>query len=74
MTKPTKIKQGDKFGKLTVVDRGPDFEGSCGDKRVRWWVDCSVCDKMFLKISRDIERNKTIKCKHCEYKWEKKSE
>lgn len=66
MSRKLKIYSGRRFGKFRVIDRGPDFEGEA-DTRVQWWLDCGECNQMFLKVARDLERLKSVKCKMCDY-------
>lgn len=58
--------KGCTVGRLTVVERGPDFETASGDVRVQWWCHCSICDDEYLIVARDLRRGKWDKgCNQC---------
>ncbi|MBE9542537.1 MAG: hypothetical protein IMF01_09480 [Proteobacteria bacterium] len=56
---------GELIGKVRVAVRGPD--SLIGDTpRVQWFCDCTVCDKRFLVIAKDLTRYKSRYRKGCD--------
>ena len=44
---------GQKFGKLTVVERGPNKYDLSGKQRTRWWCSCSCNNPMLVLVQSD---------------------
>lgn len=54
---------GQKFGKLTVVERGENYIDKDGASHIRWWCKCDCGNpKLVLKRAHDLKEGKIVSC------------
>lgn len=56
-----KNRVGEKFGKLTVLERGPDYVSPKGNKKVQWLCQCE-CGNTKLVRGNDLVSGRTQSC------------
>lgn len=57
---------GKTFGHFVVKCRAKSKTLSCGTIRSQWLLQCQECYCNHVFMTRDLNRNKWIKCKNCE--------
>lgn len=58
-----KIKIGQRFGRLTVIEQGEDY--ICKSKRIKRWICQCDCGKQTLSYQHHLLAGKTSACKNC---------
>lgn len=53
--------RGQKMGRLTIIERGPDRIQPSGQRKTRWWCECT-CGNTALIATSDLLNNHTQSC------------
>lgn len=55
------IQAGDRFGNLTVIERGVDYHNPSGGVYPRWWLSCD-CGKKIVRHQTQLHKGQTRDC------------
>lgn len=67
MSKASQVKEGDRYGRLTVVRYLEPYEPPSGHRRSRVLVRCS-CGKEYPLLTYNLTRGSSTRCRSCSYK------
>ena len=65
---------GKTYGHFTVISRARSLTLNCGTIRSRWVLRCEECLHDDVFMTRDLNRNRWIKCENCETRTSLKEE
>lgn len=57
---------GKAYGHFVVKGRAKSITLSCGSIRTQWFLQCQECYCIRVFMTRDLSRNRWIKCTNCQ--------